>query len=179
MRCYHLNNFYCQNIMAGIQSAHAQHELAMKYMGDAIVKSPHFEPAKEGYIEWATNHKTIIVLNAGMQVDLQSWIDKLSSNSFHAFAWAPFFEDKDALNGALTNIALVLPERIYGYAREVTRARNDTNSIRTVRRIDDGAECRYYNTDAGGKLLAPDGGELLFTTFELQLMSDLSKCSLM
>lgn len=180
MRCYHLNNFYMGGIHAGIQSAHAQHELAMKYMGDAVVKSPHFVPAKEGYIEWATNHKTIIVLNAGMQVDLKSWITKLESNSFHSFAWAPFFEAEEALNGALTNIALVLPERIYGYAREVTRARNaGTQWIRKVNRIDDGVECRYYDTDEGAKLVAPDGDELTFTMFELQLMSDLSKCGLM
>lgn len=180
MRCYHLNNFYMGGIHAGIQSAHAQHELAMKYLGEYIAKSPHFEPAKKAYIDWATNYKTIIVLNAGMQSDLKEWVALMQSNSMHDFAWAPFYESDEAINGALTNMALVLPERIYGYAREVSKARAmESNHIRVVRRIHDGAECRYYNTDAGGKLVAPDGDELAFTDFELQVMLRLSKCNLM
>lgn len=181
MRCYHLNNFYLGGIHAGIQSAHAQHEMAMKYLGGAEAKHPHFGPARDNYKEWAKNHKTIIVLNAGMQSDLVGWVELLASNSFHEFAWAQFHEAEEALNGALTNVALVLPERIYGYAREVTKAFNtDTAHVRVVRRLEDGAECRYYNTEDGGaKLTAPDGDEMHYTAFELQLMSRLSKCGLM
>lgn len=181
MRCYHLNNFYLGGIHAGIQSAHAQHELMLKYVdpSNPTIKSPYAAPQIQTYLDWARDHKTIIVLNAGAQKELQSWVEFLTPLT-HPYAWAQFHEEEGALNGALTNVALVLPERIYNYARTVTRARDDQNSaVRIVKRFDDGAECRYYNTDAGGKLVAPDGGELLFTTFELDLMSRLSKCGLM
>lgn len=180
MRCYHLNNFYMGTIHAGIQSAHAQHELMLKYVDPQapIAKSPYWGLQIEGYLEWARNHKTIIVLNAGMQVNLEKWVELLSDGS-HGYAWAPFHESQEALNGALTNIALVLPERIYGYARNITKVRDMEQARRTVNRIDTGVECLYFNTDGGGKLCDPNGDELVFTTFELQLMSDLSKCSLM
>lgn len=183
MRCYHLNNFYMGGIHAGIQSAHAQHELMLKYVDpqSPVVKSPFWGAQVAGYLDWARNHKTIVVLNAGMQSNLEDWrLFLLNGAVSHGYAWAPFYEAEDALNGAFTNIALVLPERIYGYAREVTRAHNlDVGHIRAVRRIHDGAECRFYNLDDGAKLVAPDGDEMHFTTFDVELMAKLSKCSLM
>lgn len=122
MRCYHINNFYMSGIHAGIQSAHAQHELMLKYMAPQVTLTEMQEQARGAYIEWARDHKTIIVLNGGMQGDLQKWQEFLSLSGGHKYAWASFNEDQYALNGALTNIALVLPETIYKYARGVTRA---------------------------------------------------------
>lgn len=184
-RCYHINNFYLSGIHAGIQSAHAQHELAMKYLtpNGPIVKSPFHQPAIDGYVEWATNHKTIIVLNGGMQADLEKWVELLSSTS-HAHAWATFHEAPEALNGALTNIALVLPERIYGYAREVTRVLNSETFAclgeGLIFRLEDNAQCTIRAVGQGGAWLeADDGDQLTFSPVEISIMEKLSKCHLM
>lgn len=180
-RCYHINNFYLSGIHAGIQSAHAQHELAMKYLVDpAYAESVHHAPAKAGYLEWAQNHKTIIVLNGGMQSNLEEWAAFLTAG-LHPFAWAKFNEAEEALNGALTNIALVLPERIYAYSRSVPRAYEamDTKRPLTVQRVDDGEECRLETAGNGVRLVAPDGDELVFSYYELELMTKLGQCGLM
>lgn len=115
MRCYHINNFYLSGIHAGIQSAHAQHEMALKY----LVKKKHNQDASaaESYIEWIENHKTIVVLNGGMSKDLLVWQEFLSRPANSNLAWAAFSESEEALNGAITNIALVLPPRMYEYSR--------------------------------------------------------------
>lgn len=181
-RCYHLNNMYLAAVHAGLQSAHAQHELAIKYLdsSESLAETPIHEPAKAGYLEWAKNHKTIIVLNGGMQSNLLEWETMLASAP-HPYAWASFRESEEALNGALTNIALVLPEKIYSYAKEVTRADNAPMGVcAVVRRLEDNAECRYKRISNGGaKLYAPDGDELVFSEFELDLMAKLSRCGLM
>lgn len=190
MRCYHLNNFYCQNIMAGIQSAHAQHELMLKYLDplNEEAKSPYHQPQIHSYLEWARNHKTIIVLNAGMQSDLQSWVEFLAPLT-HPYAWARFHEAEEALNGALTNVAVVLPERIYAFSRQITSA------------IQSGRSYDLINTDTTYVSLVPRAGgefklvrksrelvtdefvenpeEWNYTKYDIELMSRLSKCGLM
>lgn len=181
-RCYHINNFYLNGIHSGIQSAHVQHELAMDYLvpSEASASHPYFDVAKEGYIEWAKNHKTIIVLNGGMQSDLEQW-ETLLRQDTNEFAWASFRESEEALNGALTNIGIVLPEYIYAYASQVARAADAPMGVcATVQRIEDNAECRYKkNSDGGARIIAPDGDELEWSAFELALMKKLAQCKLM
>lgn len=181
-RCYHINNFYLGGIHAGIQSAHAQHELAMKYLSpDAAAPKTLFNaPAAAAYVEWATNHKTIIVLNGGMQSDLRSWVGLLSTTT-HPHAWAEFEEAEEALNGALTNIALVLPEYVYAYASEVTKALNAPMGVKHVlHRLEDGADCVVQKLDNGNVVLkCSDGDELLLSAVDVDIMEKLSKCRLM
>ncbi len=189
-RCYHLNNTYLAGIHSGIQSAHAQHELAMKYLGGAMAKSPYFAPAKEGYVEWATNHKTIIVLNGGMQSNLQEWEAMLASVS-HPYAWASFREEEAALNGTLTNIALVLPETIYKHARQISSIVANWNGSQELETILKNADTHIYLRHADTTRdvwelvteMYVDDDEVvnkqLYTKFDIELMSKLSKCSLM
>lgn len=191
MRCYHINNFYLNGIHAGIQSAHAQHELAVKYLGDTVQKNPYFTPARESYLEWATKHKTIIVLNGGMQCDLERWVELLSRNPVNAYAWAPFHEAQEALNGALTNVALVLPEHIYKHARQIstivagwTGAGDRVTILKNpdihiyLERADTAREVWKLTTE----MYVDDDQvthEQLYTKFDVELMSMLSKCNLM
>ena len=105
MRCYHLCNMYLSSIQQGVQSAHAQMELFVKYRDISRTSTAML-------YEWAKNHKTMIVLNGGFLYDMEESLDFFERNrSFYPFA--SFYESKEALGGILTNIAIVLPEKIY------------------------------------------------------------------
>lgn len=104
MRCYHFCHYYLSGIQAGIQSAHAQMELFVKYQ----VPSP---PKKQLY-HWASKHKTMICLNGGNSAQLDDTIDLLK-NPNNPYAWSVFAEDEQSLKSIITNVAIVLPEYIY------------------------------------------------------------------
>ena len=104
MRCYHLNNMYLSSIQQGIQSAHAQMELFVKYVDNS--------PQKEMLYDWGKNHKTMIVLNGGYLADMQEALE-FFMHPENPYAFAEFYEGEDALGGIMTNIAIVLPEKIY------------------------------------------------------------------
>lgn len=122
MRCYYLNNFYLGNIHAGIQSSHAQQKLARKYLSRFKDLSGHQNPKEtvENYEDWLENHETSIVLNAGWHSDLNNIIDFLASNRDHTYAWASFNEEKDAINEATTNVAIILPYHMYAYSQAIS-----------------------------------------------------------
>lgn len=117
MRCYNINCFYLSGIHAGIQSGHAQKELSLKY----LVKDNHRQgpQAKAILVEYLEFHKTVIVLNGGMVGDLLKVEEFLAQEGNTDYAWASFRESEFALNGTLTNIALILPWHIYAYKNEV------------------------------------------------------------
>jgi hypothetical protein len=104
MRCYHLNNMYMSSIQQGIQSAHAQMELFVKYQQTTKQKSM--------LCDWATNHKTMIVLNGGFMSDMIDAYTFLDSDK-NPYPYTKFHESEEALGGILTNIAIVLPEKSY------------------------------------------------------------------
>lgn len=106
MRLYSLTNMYTSGIHAGIQTAHAVHEMFTKYG----------ERGEEGYKlhDWARSHKTIIVLNGGYQSHLEEaykQIGKLATDL--KLPYSKFHESKEALNEALTAIAIIIPQEIY------------------------------------------------------------------
>lgn len=105
MRCYHLCNFYLSSIQQGIQSAHAQMELFNKYTYDD-------DPQEDLLFDWSKNHKTMIVLNGGMLSDMVESLEFLEDDQ-NEYPFAPFYESGEVLGGILTNIAIILPEKIY------------------------------------------------------------------
>lgn len=107
MRAYFFQNFYLQGIHAGIQSQHTTAEMFVKYSQPST--------QQEQLFDWAINHKTTIVLNGGMQQDLEDVIKVLS---WLDFPFAYFKESKECLNGALTNVGVILPEYIYSAPRQ-------------------------------------------------------------
>ena len=121
LRAYFFQNFYLQGIHAGIQSQHTTAEMFLKY-----------QPVDSGYIpegfednsdiemlyEWATNHKTTIVVNGGAQASLQD-IVTLFESSENKYPWASFHEAQWSLNGALTNVGIILPEKVFKYNKLV------------------------------------------------------------
>ena len=115
MRCYHFGNFYMSSIQQGIQAAHAQMELVLKYKDrDENCKQ------KQELFDWASFHKTMICLNGGMNDDLHDLL-ALMIDEGNKFAWAHFNESQEAMGGMLTNIAIVLPEVIYETAEKLRK----------------------------------------------------------
>ena len=105
-RMYCVVNQYIAGIHAGIQSAHAIAEVFLDY------NTRKRNSASEFLWRWADSDKTIIVLNGGYQSSLQGLCEKLVPLS-GTYPWASFCEEQDALNGAMTAVAVVLPEYMY------------------------------------------------------------------
>ena len=131
MRIYHFGNFYMSSIQQGIQAAHAQMEIFVKYPlidlngiianGDRPGAKLIREASKADFLySWAVYYKTMICLNAGMDIDLKGILE-LMNDEDNPYPWSCFYEAEEAMNGMLTNIAIVLPERIYETASNVRK----------------------------------------------------------
>lgn len=103
-RAYFFQNFYLQGIHAGIQSQHTTAEMFVKYSKT--------EEKRIILYEWAKNHKTTVVLSGGMQCDLETLYEHLGSDE-NPYPFAKFHEADFSLNGALTNVGIILPDRIF------------------------------------------------------------------
>lgn len=191
MRCYHLNNFYLSGIHAGIQSSHAQTELAIKYLAtslyiggdesviDYMAREEVHVAARKQYVDWATKHKTMVVLNGGMMAQLLEW-EELLGRAENRLAWASFREEEGALNNALTNVCIVLPERMYINNQIICRLLN----VRGTSRVIDGYS--LTDVDCFGqrtlmKTIDSNTDEIIecYTGFELELIQKLNNCRLM
>lgn len=127
MRCYHFGNYYMSSIQQGIQAAHCQMELFVKYQDIGINHDYDYLPAINGIeyqikvhdlYDWAENHKTMICLNGGNLQGLKD-IESLFQSEQNIFPWATFYEDEMSLGGILTNVCIVLPESIYDSAAKI------------------------------------------------------------
>ena len=102
MRAYFFGNMYLSSIQQGIQAGHVIGEMSVKYGANP----------DSMFSEWAKDHKTMILLNSGMSSNLSDIVKHLSKSD-NPFNWAPFFESREALDGALTSVGIILPEEIY------------------------------------------------------------------
>ena len=187
-RCYHISNMYLNGIHAGIQSAHSQHEFARKYAFPAMDgKAPC--KALKTYREWAENHKVIVCLNGGMSMHLEALVD-LMKHEQNDMPWVEWRESEEALNGAITNVAIVLPDRIYSNNLVIgpavapyvfgNKAADHGVKVKTGR----GEEVLVLfksKTGWSSILMDRDYGDTLdrFTEFETHLMASLSGMRLM
>ena len=121
LRLYTFTNFMLSSIQQGIQSGHAAVELAMKCLRKQNVELSSGEFYM--YHDWATNWKTMVCLNGGNAQDLRELVFFLS-NLDNRYPWCGFFESHEALDGALTSVAIILPERIFKTASQL-RNRED------------------------------------------------------
>lgn len=97
-RAYCINNMYLSGIHAGIQSAHSIVEVVMNHPQHPTLK------------QWAEHDKTIVVLNGGYAKNLHIIAQLLADTDL---AWAPFYESDEALDGAITNVCVILDQSIY------------------------------------------------------------------
>ena len=204
MRCYHMQNMYLSGTQAGIQTAHAQHEMAIKYLFEKNDGQCH-----DMYLDWAKNHKTIILLNGGMMAQLSA-IKQMLESSDNPYPWACFHESEAALNGALTNIGVVLPYKIYAlkgiiqeYLRwEFKETEDDEDKqpreyrVKTTLPNGDGCSIKvschvsrnkleqisvslFYLDESGNIITGTDVVEYKYTSFDLMIMRTVDSLRLM
>lgn len=181
MRCYHFGNFYMSSIQQGIQAAHAQMELFTKYQPiDSRYFDTHFHTTEERVVyeeavdmlyDWAQNHKTMVCLNGGANIDLQR-IEGVMEMEGNPYPWSTFHEEPGAVSHieTLTNIAIVLPERIYETSRYWNKYIN--SSLYSV----------DWNSEGGCVIEHANQSKDAFicelSPFETQLVDTLSQCRL-
>lgn len=109
MRFYSFTNYYLSSIQIGIQTAHAVGEMSLKYQS-----IPGFETEPiEMFDDWVRNHKTMVLLNGGNSAELRDLWALLTDERNTQFPVSKFNEDEQSLDGALTCVAIVLPEHVY------------------------------------------------------------------
>ena len=134
MRAYFFTNMYLSSLQQGLQSAHVVGDMYSKYMSMNDDYAWIDKPELRMLHEWSKQHKTIIILNAGYSEairDLAGFFEKANTNftmdvvgeKTIKYPWATFHEGEDALDGALTAVGMILPERIYDTAQEKRETR--------------------------------------------------------
>jgi len=170
MRAYFFGNMYLSSIQQGIQAAHATHELFTKWNQPSV--------AQANLLEWAENHKTMILLNGGYSETIQDLVTFLAQQGDHTveYPWAPFYEEKASLNGALTTVGVILPEKIYLTAAAIRHCdRRFNEEYRTIREQiwEDGSVVIGVDNKLGFIIDKPL--TLEFTKWEAQLVSRLNQ----
>ena len=138
MRAYFFGNMYLSSIQQGIQAAHAVHDMFVRY--------PTREHGGGNYLwDWATDHKTMILLNGGYADTIKELVN-FFNNSDNPYPFAAFHEEEASLNGALTTVGIVLPEKIYHIASmirngETTYKNDDEYDVRHLLWEDCGGSC--------------------------------------
>ena len=111
MRAYFFGNMYLSSIQQGIQAAHVVAEMSVKY----YCAMDGGDPKGNSFHEWAAYHKTMILLNGGYSETIHELVQFFDHPS-NSYPWASFHEGQDALDGALTDVGIILPEKIYNTA---------------------------------------------------------------
>lgn len=108
-RLYSLVNLYMAGIHAGIQTGHAAVDMGVKY-SQVLLSST----AVDNFNLWAKHHKTFVILDGGQMSNLLR-VEELFQTCAGSLPHAAFRETGDALNNALTAVAIVVPEWIFKY----------------------------------------------------------------
>lgn len=123
---------YLSSLQCGLQSAHVVAEMFIKY---PYVGSKHAEGLafESPYFlhEWATDHKTMILLNGGYSESLHTLVEFFNTKD-NPYPWAKFHEGQDALDGALTCVGIILPEKIYSNVEIVAEASTAYSTLSTA-----------------------------------------------
>ena len=133
MRLYtFVNGLYMRPIQFGIQSAHVLGDMFVKYAGRCC--------QHDMLHEWAANHKTMVILSAVNTAGLHdafAFVD----NPDNPYPYAKFHEDAQSLDGAITCVGIVVPEKIYVASSDLRYNRNgeynpETQILKVVQKDD-------------------------------------------
>lgn len=103
-RLYCLTNMYLSSLQKGLQTAHVVSDLALAARMDSEVD--------QVFNAWASQDRTIIILNGGNSVGLERW-EQFLREYCQRWPWAAFREDQQSLNGAITAVGIIVPESVY------------------------------------------------------------------
>ena len=171
LRLYSFTNFYLSSIQQGIQTGHAAVELFMRYDPRETFTIEAVQTTEMLY-DWAENWKTFICLNGGDSAGVQDMSDFLNDPR-NPYPWAPFNESDPALDGVMTTVAVVLPERIFSTA-SLLRLRDLPASVLsyTYDKLLDEHRFLFNDDDLDKPRLET------FTPWEYELMTRLNKYGL-
>lgn len=142
---------YLSSLQVGLQSAHVLSEMFLKF------------PDSDDLRTWASEHKTMILLNGGYSSTLHEIYDALEDTD-NPYPFAKFHESEDALDGALTCVGIILPEEIYEVSKEI-RAQDERMIV------------SRFNMH--GEWTAKfDGNDHNFTKWQVWLINELNKYGL-
>lgn len=156
MRAYFFGNMYLSSIQQGIQALHVTSEMSIKY-------SPGLPEASD-YEEWAYTHKTVILLSGGMASDLRN-LTRMFDVPANTFCWSYFCEEQNALEGSITSVGIILPERIYAGATAMREYQISAADLGLIN---------------GTMVVLLDGVQATqsYTRFEAMLMETMNSCRL-
>lgn len=156
-RAYFFQNTYVSGIHAGIQSQHCTTEMFIKYTHSIMHRAElqeHNQGCEQMLYDWAYNHKTTIVLNGGFAKALYE-LSVFLDDDENKYPWAYFKESEDALDGCITNVGIILPEKIFNCPKE------------------------FYGEEVISQGLAETHRLWDYTKFHLELAKRVAECRLM
>lgn len=108
-RFYGFGNYYLSSLQQGLQAGHCVSELFVQHVGE--------KNKSDLVYDWATNHKTMVLLNGGNSGSLQELYDFFEQLKFSGMhlPFVKFHEDQVSLGGALTYVGIIVPEYIYNH----------------------------------------------------------------
>lgn len=120
LRCYTFTLYQLSPIQQGIQAGHAAVELGMK----AYKKQMTMRQGTEWtiYHRWATEWKTMVLLNGGDLFELNEFANFLEScDTPNKYPFADFHESEASLGALMTSVAIILPARIFETAEQLRK----------------------------------------------------------
>jgi len=160
---------YLSSIQQGIQAAHATHDMFVAYRDRPGA-------ASDFLWEWATNHKTMILLNGGYLETMEQLWWFLDYTTDKPYPYAKFHEGTDSMGGMLTSIGIVLPEKIYLTAAAMRRDRPKCGETSIADLIQSNGYWVVDDDNEYGFILDKDSAcmKLEFTKWEFELMNRLN-----
>jgi len=129
--------------------------------------------------EWALNHKTMICLNGGMNCDLNDTMELMKDNN--NYPWSYFKESEEALNNILTNIAIVLPKKIFlaaEYIRKKLIIFEKKENYFLIMKSDLYLKKSFNNGFTNNEVIQLIEQDYTYNNFEIELINILNQCSL-
>lgn len=168
MRFYGFGNYYLSSLQQGLQAAHVIADIAASCISED--NSPEYKQ----FIEWADNHKTIVLLNGGNSDDLFQLFDFFDTID-NPYPFDMFNEDEASLMRAATCVGIIVPEEIYQTAEFlryglITKHQNNPDDFIHFE-IADG--CTNQKVWASFEFLKTKA-----TNWQIELIERLNKCGL-
>ena len=128
MRAYYFGNMYLSSIQQAVQALHVTSEMFVKYSNRPLVADKN-----KMLFDWARDHKTVGLLNAGYSFAIADLVDFFNDIE-NPYPWVEFHESEEALNGALTCVGIILPEKIYETAKIIRTGASSDNILSTIQK---------------------------------------------